>query len=275
MDAQSAQVCSFLVFYPPPSMTSRRAFTLIELLTVIAIIAILALLVTMVAGPVQRTAQMTQGMNNLKQLGSGFMNYTGSHDGQLPELGSPQPAFGGGGEADAWYNAVPKLAGARGVRDFTNARDFYQKSNPLYVPAAKYPPNPSQPLFAIAMNSRLHVGDTPARLVNMGAPASTVILLETGIPGEDPLPGQSGGDYNGSSAGGPNNVAARYKRPSSNNVDALRESVTNLLFADGHAESLQIKDVVTTSGAAYFPQLPQHGGQGKVCWTLDPETKPD
>lgn len=259
-------------------MTSRRAFTLIELLTVIAIIAILALLVAVVAGPMQRTAQMTQGMNNLRQLGSGLMNYTGSHDGQLPEPGNLQPGFGGDADADAWYNAVPKLAGARGIRDFKNAREFYQKSNPLYVPAAEYPPNPSQPLFAIAMNSRLHAGDVPSsavRLANMGAASSTIILLETGIPGEEPLPGQSGGDYNGGSAGGPNNVAARYKRPNTKNVDDLRESVTNLLFADGHADSMKIKDVITASGGAYFPQLPQFGGQGKVCWTLDPEAKAD
>jgi prepilin-type N-terminal cleavage/methylation domain-containing protein/prepilin-type processing-associated H-X9-DG protein len=257
-------------------MKSSRAFTLIELLTVIAIIAILALLVAFVAGPFQRTAQMTQAMNNMKQLGAGLMNYTGSHDGQLPEPGSPQPGFGGGptSNPDAWYNAVPKLAGARAVSDFTDSREFFKKSNLLYVPAGEYPPNPSRPLFAIALNSMLHAPDMPAsavRLANFGAASATIIFLETGLPGEDPLPGQNSGSYDGSSLGNPGNLAARYKRPGSNNPDELREAVTNLLFADGHAESLKVKDVMTATGTVYRPQLPQHGGLGKVCWTLDPE----
>lgn len=261
-------------------MKSSRAFTLIELLTVIAIIAILAIMVFVVSGPFVRNAQMVQGMNNLKQLGAGLMNYTASHDGQLPEAGNPQPGFGGGtggAEADAWYNVVPKLAGARGVNEFTNASDFYKKSNPLFIPAAKYPPNPSSPLFAVAMNSLLRAGDVPdsaVRLANFGAPSATIIFLETGIPGEEPLPGQSNGDYNGGSAGSPRNVAARYKRSNTKNTRELREAVTNILFADGHAESLQIKDVVAQNGAAYYPQLPQAGGEGRVCWTLDPETQP-
>ncbi len=264
----------------PGPMKSSRAFTLIELLTVIAIIAILAIMVAVVAGPFQRTAQMTQAMNNMKQLGAGFMNYTGSHDGQLPGAGSKQPNFGSGDadtEAEAWYNVVPKMAGARGVRDFSNARDFYKKSNPLYVPAAEYPPNPNSPLFAIAMNSLLRGPDVPdsaVRLANIGAPSVTIIFLETGIPGEDPLPGQSSGSYNGGSEGSPRNVAARYKRPSSKNPNDLREASTNLLFADGHAESLALKYVISSNGAPYYPQLPQHGGEGKVCWTLDPEAQP-
>lgn len=261
----------------PDHMTSRRAFTLIELLTVIAIIAILAVMVFVVSGPFQRNAQMTHGMNNMKQLGAGLMNYTASHDGQLPEAGSAQPRFGSGGEPDAWYNAVPKLAGSRAISDYTDSRDFYKKSNLLYVPAAKYPPNPSSPLFAIAMNSLLRSGDVPdsaVRLANFGAASATIIFLETGIPGEEPLPGQGNSSYDGSSAGSPRNIAARYRRPSSKSSAALREAATNLLFADGHGEALPVKDVIAANGAAYYPQLPQNGGEGKVCWTLDPETQP-
>jgi len=259
-------------------MKSTRAFTLIELLTVIAIIAVLAVMIFVVSGPFQRTAQMTQSLNNMKQLGAGFMTYTASHDGQLPLPGMPNPGFGAVGsdeEIDAWYNAVPKAAGARGVRDYRDAREFYKKSNPLFIPAAKYPSNPNAPLFAIAMNSNLHRPDMPpesVRLANFGATSATVILFEAGIPGEDPLPGQA--QYIGRSLGGPETVIPRYKRGSSKGLNELREAVTVLLFADGHAEALQVKDVMSSNGKAYFPQLPQHGGQGKVCWTIDPEAEP-
>lgn len=258
-------------------MKSTRAFTLIELLTVIAIIAILAVMVFVVSGPFQRTAQMTQGMNNMKQLGAGLINYTASHDGQLPLPGIVNPSFGGGGspeEADLWYNAVPKAAGSRALTDFTDSREFFKKSNPLFIPAAKYPTNPNSPLFAIAMNVKLHENVPPesVRLSNFGATSATIVLLETGLPLETPLPGQP--PYNGGSAGRPQTVAARYKRGSSNKAEDIREASTNLLFADGHAEALPVKDVITSNGQAYYPQLPQNGGQGKVCWTLDPETQP-
>jgi prepilin-type N-terminal cleavage/methylation domain-containing protein/prepilin-type processing-associated H-X9-DG protein len=263
-------------------MKTSRAFTLIELLTVIAIIAILTTVVAVVIGPFQRNAQMVQGMNNMKQLGSGVMNYASSHDGQLPAAGDPQPSFGSAAspaESEAWYNVVPELAGARALRSYRNTAEFFTKSNPLFVPAAKYPQNPGVPLFAIAMNERLRVSpeggvldDSAVRLPNFGAASRTIILMETGVPGEDRLPGQGG--YTGSSAGNPRTIAARYKRPSSKDTNTLREALTNLLFADGHAESMAAKDVITSSATAYYPQLPEQGGEGKVCWTLDPEAKP-
>ena len=88
--------------------------------------------------------------------------------------------------------------------------------------------------------------------------------------------GQSSSNYDGGSAGKPSNVAARYRRPSSKlDTAGLREAGTNLLFADGHAESLMVKDVISTSGTAYSPQLGQGGVEGKVCWTLDPEANPN
>jgi prepilin-type N-terminal cleavage/methylation domain-containing protein/prepilin-type processing-associated H-X9-DG protein len=262
-------------------MKSNRAFTLIELLTVIAIIAILAVMTFVISGPFIRNAQAIQAMNNMKALGVGFMNYTASHDGELPGAGSPSPGFGGGTateiEAEAWYNVVPKLAGGRGLNQFIDAKEFYKKNNLLFVPAAKYPTNPAKPIFAIAMNEKLRLEGAPdstVRLPNFGATSSTIIFLETGIPGEKALPGQSSGAYNGGSQGSPQNVAARYRRPSNEDPVLLLDATTNLLFADGHAEGLAVKHVLN-SGRAYFPQLPQNGGDGKVCWTLDPEANPN
>jgi prepilin-type N-terminal cleavage/methylation domain-containing protein len=267
----------------PRIMNRTRAFTLIELLTVIAIIAVLAVITSVVAGSFVKTANMANAMNNMRQLGAGFMTYTASHDGELPLLGDQNPGFGSGGsgeEVDAWYNAVPKLAGGRAISDYggSGAKDFFKKSNPLYVPGAKYPPNPNRPLFAIAMNSKLHPPGSESssvRMANMIVPARTIIFLETGLPDEKPLPGQSAGDYRGDTRGEPGNIAARYNRPSEKaDVETLLGAGTNLLFGDGHGESLPVSQVITTSGQAHYPQLGQDGGRGKVCWTLDPEARP-
>jgi prepilin-type N-terminal cleavage/methylation domain-containing protein/prepilin-type processing-associated H-X9-DG protein len=276
---------------PPTSrsMKKTRAFTLIELLVVIAIIAVLALLIASVAGPYQKNAQLTHVMNNMRQLGAGLMNYTGSHDGQFPSLGA-QPGTGagpigwggGGAEAqDAWYNAIPRAAGGRGVLDYANSKEaFYSKANLLFVPAAKYPDNSnSMAYFGIGMNEKLYpveesqdAGTTVAvRLASIQMPSRTVVFMEVGLPDENPLPGQSKGAYNGSPLASPANTAARYSQPSGGTSEDKMQSKTNIVFADGHAESLPAADVIQQGGQAHMPQLEQYGGRGKVSWTQDPE----
>lgn len=270
----------------PQIMKTKRAFTLVELLVVVAIIAILALLVSVAAGSFQKKAQIAQSLANLKQLSSGLMTYATSHDGELPKLGSAQPGWGATEEKDrdAWYNAVPKAAGGRGLGEFDKPDDFYQKQNVLFLPVAKYPKAKiGRPYFAVAINATLY-GDADARksaenlpnlrLANLQLPVSTVIFLEVGLPDEEGLPGQDLSGFQGLAHGGPENVVARYNQSDSKDLDVKREATMNLIFGDGHVESLAAKDVLDSNGKAYFPQLQQHNGGGKVCWTLDPESKP-
>ena len=63
---------------------STRAFTLIELLVVIAIIAILAALLAPALKNAQQAAKEVVCVANLKQIGVGFENYKGDHDGENP-----------------------------------------------------------------------------------------------------------------------------------------------------------------------------------------------
>lgn len=66
-----------------PSGT-RRAFTLIELLTVIAIIGILAAIIIPTVGTVRQTARESQNLSNLRQLGQMMIVYSNDHKGRFP-----------------------------------------------------------------------------------------------------------------------------------------------------------------------------------------------
>src|ERR1035438_5583616 len=64
--------------------TTRRAFTLIELLTVIAIIAILAAILFPVFAKAREKAEQTQCVSNVKQMALAFNMYSTDYDSRLP-----------------------------------------------------------------------------------------------------------------------------------------------------------------------------------------------
>jgi prepilin-type N-terminal cleavage/methylation domain-containing protein/prepilin-type processing-associated H-X9-DG protein len=267
-------------------MKTKRAFTLVELLVVVAIIAILALLVSVAAGSFQKKAQTAQSLANLKNLASGLMNHISSHDGEFPKLGVSEPAWGAADDKDrdAWYHAVPKAAGSRGLGEFDKPDAFYQKQNLLFLPIGQYPKNKTaRPYFAVAINANLYgsadsrknsENETSVRLSQLQMPSVTIVFLEVGLPDEDTVPGQDKGMFKGSAQGGPENVVARYNKTDSDDFELRREANINLVFGDGHVESLAAKDVLDTNGKAYHPQLQQNNGGGRVSWTLDPEANP-
>lgn len=78
--------------FPPIRNRSSRgsaAFTLIELLVVIAIIAILAAILFPVFAQAREKARQTACLNNMKQLGLGFVQYSQDYDEMLPPNGQP------------------------------------------------------------------------------------------------------------------------------------------------------------------------------------------
>src|SRR6516162_4243084 len=93
---------------PPRNLASRCAFTLIELLVVIAIIAILAAMLLPALSKAKAKASQTQCINNLKELGLGFMLYIGDFKDVMPAYASN----GSGWHQEDWiYWRLPAPVG--------------------------------------------------------------------------------------------------------------------------------------------------------------------
>lgn len=68
----------------PQPLPAAAAFTLVELLVVIAIIGLLAGLAMTSLGQVRAMGQRVKCLNNMKEVGAGFIYFVGDNDGRLP-----------------------------------------------------------------------------------------------------------------------------------------------------------------------------------------------
>jgi type II secretory pathway pseudopilin PulG len=246
-----------------------------EILVVIAIILVIAAIAFPVFTQVKLRANRTYAMNNMHQLGAGFMTFAGQHDNTLPSEDSKgtdtwqnaaKPE-----NADVWYNAIPRLLGQKGVGEFaTSTREYYTKQNILFLPGATYPETDKklrQPLFAMAVNTKLQRKDPegrrgdpaakkePVKLSQVTNPSKTVLMVEQGLPSEKKTLSVQP-KYDGSPKGSAKSFVGRY---GGHGV---------LVFMDGHAETREVKDTLTETGRFPFPQT-------DIIWTRTPEEDPN
>lgn len=247
-----------------------RAFTLLELLVVITIIAVLCALLLPALGRAKAAAQRIGCVSNLRQWGQGMMNYLTTTDFFPRE--SAIDGENSWGEAakidndDVWYNVIATHTGKKPLADYAtitaNQMEFYEKTSLFHCPAARFGADARlYPQFSIAMNSKLMVpGSLVVRYTSIERVTQTPLFIDTGVPGENTLPGQK--PYNGQ----PHAFASRFS--------ARHGGAGNLFMADGHVERLSGQKVVDANpdsvsyGKSFFPPT-------EVVWRPIPESNPN
>jgi prepilin-type N-terminal cleavage/methylation domain-containing protein len=260
--------------FPPLSLARQRrlGFTLMEVLVVVAIILVLAAITLPVVSSVRMRSNKAVALQNMRQLAAALLTYTSQNDSTLPaEDSKGTDTWGNAADPEnskAWYNALPRLLGGKGVGDFAaDPRAFYSKENLLFLPGATYPEDDKRlvmPLFAIAINTKIQRKNSegvkePVKLSQITVPQRTVMFLEQGIRGETKAsPTQP--KYDGTCKGSAKSFVTRY----------AGKGV--LTFMDGHAETFTADELLTETGKIIY-----HGpGQpADIIWCRTPEEDPN
>jgi len=240
----------------------RRAFTLTELLVVIVIIALLAALLLPALAGAKTVANRTKCRSNLKQWGLAMQMYVDENESLMP-----RESYGQGVKlnrwshinnpisGDVWYNALPPYASVSTASNYFLFRSaFYEEGSLFQCPTARTIGFEWDIVarFSIAMNSKLIKSGLPVNINDLCQEDSTVMFLDGRLHGEPMAT--------------PNMNPENLGQPS---ADAQRFSIRhggrgNILFWDGHSESLRGLDVVDpATGGAIQPQK-------KIVWDLCP-----
>ena len=149
---------------------NRKAFTLIELLVVIAIIAILAAILFPVFATAREKARQTQCASNEKQLGLAFLQYIQDYDETWPyELVLRSGSWVGAGGQE-W---------AGPLYPYLKSLDVWKcPDDTLLLRPAETAAGYKQISYTFNGNFDYWMGVVQAS--QMGAPANTVLLYETG-----------------------------------------------------------------------------------------------
>lgn len=180
---------------------SRRAFTLIELLTVIAIIGVLASILIPTISKVRETARFSKGTANIREMARAALMFADEHKGYIPHDGGSsvtaanvdKNAFSPKGIAGPWWNELPPYMGLPTLASLSANRQplpTFGQNHPFICPNASVNSTSSAPAwlcyapaFPLSQNSLL----ANVSLAKNNA-SRTVLFAET----TNHAPGQTG-----------------------------------------------------------------------------------
>jgi prepilin-type N-terminal cleavage/methylation domain-containing protein/prepilin-type processing-associated H-X9-DG protein len=202
-------------------MKRTNAFTLIELLVVIAIIAILAAFALPVFAKAQEKAQATKCLNNLNQLGKGFVQYLNDSDDSMFSLS-------GAGD-DTW----PKILQRKYVQGWAAYRSPFDKPTDA---------RPKDENGAVAISYGINENLFDTLKSTWKAPSSKLVFAAPAVrkTGSKSIEWQS-------DAYSTQNCKITGTGGSSGFGTHSDRDLLNVLFADAHTEPLTCKKFSDTS----------------------------
>jgi len=249
--------------------------------------AIIAILASLFLGSIARAklaAHRITCLSHLKQWATAAFVYAQENQDRLPrEAGvdgvNTWETTAASTNRNVWYNALAETARISTMAQYaqtpSSQHEFYSNGKIFHCPRARFSDvAATYPNFSLAMNAKLMRDFEKApnpdvsaplrlsgvcRLSDIKDPARTVLFADNGIPEEPKLcPGQQ------ANTGEPKTSAAQF--PGRHNRGG------NMVFADGHARTLQGKDVVQMEPG------PNHGKAihppREVVWCPDPAMVP-
>lgn len=123
----------------------RGGFSLVELLVVIAILAVLLGLLLPAIQKVRAAAGLVHSQNNIKQMGLGFHNLAGLHDGALP--GHHDSSVDPYGNSGPFVSLLPMIEKENLYRAFRERRLDFEKGEVQPVRTFINPLDPSRGMY--------------------------------------------------------------------------------------------------------------------------------
>lgn len=200
----------------PSRLPSPAGFTLVEVLTAVCIFGVLAVLLFGAGSTFTRRAKGVQCLSNLRELGMVFHAYAGENNGAIPAA-----------QNNYLNTQYPSVSWMTVIQNYTDMNfPKVGEKNVLLCPSAveTFPNHVARRGYGL--NAAGTDSKTPIKILNVGKPSQTLLLADTRDNGT--------GQGDGVSTFGANNYAA--------SVEWRHRGNLNILFFDGHIESLSAKD---------------------------------